>query len=186
MDKLSDEFFKDLLAEHEIELTETEIEPAPTVTPEWIPQPRIQRPHREKSDPATFKVGTWEWQPPRNWIRLALPHPRYPSPGALATDEVAHVYDAECALRLDAEIVLRQYLWYVKFRALYSDYHNEISHGLAAERIAWLRGVWNSRGIRCPEPDEFLAMAIEPEPKGGNRWHTDGPVESLASVSSDA
>ena len=160
------DFFKDILAEHDIELLVPEIESAP-VTPEeeFVPPPRIQTPHKENSDPVTFKVGTWEWQPPRSWIRLALPHPRWPAPGTIASDEVARVYDAERSLALEAEIVMRQYLWYVKFQALYSDYFNETSHGLAAERIAWLKGVWTSRGIRCPEPDEFVKMAIEPPPK---------------------
>jgi hypothetical protein len=159
------DFFTDILAEHEIELTE--IEPAPAVTPEWKPAPpRIQRAHRQNSDPATFKVGAWEWQKPNRWIRLALPHPRWVEPGAVATPEVARVYDAECALALEAEIVMRQYLWYVKFNKLHPGFHNDISHGLAAERIAWLKGVWASRQIRCPDDNEFVAMAIEPEPKG--------------------
>jgi hypothetical protein len=162
---MANDFFKDILADHEIELVETDI-PAPTVLPEkeYKPEPRIQTPHKENSDPATFKVGTWEWQP-GSWIRLALPHPRWPEPSAIATDEVARVYDAECALRLEAEIVLRQYLWYVKFDVLHPGFHSEPSHQLAGERIAWLKGVWNSRSIRCPEPNEFVAMAIEPEPR---------------------
>ncbi len=160
------DFFKDVLAEYEIEPLDIEaVEPTVVTPKEWKPQPRIQTPHKENSDPATFKVGTWEQQRPGKWIRLALPHPRFPEPGAIASDEIARVYDAQCALALEAEIVMRQYLFYVKFRALYSaDYFNDISHGLAAERIAWLKGVWSSR-VRCPDENEFVAMAIETPPK---------------------
>lgn len=159
---MTNDFFKDILADHQIEFETPEEKPKL----EWKPEPRIQTPHRENSDPATFKVGAWERQPPGRWIRLALPNPRWPEPNAIATDEIARVYDAQCALALEAEIVMRQYLFYVKCRALYSaDYFNDSSHGLAAERIAWLKGVWSSRGIRCPDENEFVAMAIEPPPK---------------------
>ncbi len=186
---MNDDFFKSILADHEIELTETNIE-SPKVTPEeWKPEPRIQTPHKENSDVSTFKVGTWEEQRLGKWIRLALPHPRWPEPGAIATDEIARAYDAEWSLALEAEIVMRQYLFYVKFRALHSaDYFNDISHGLAAERVAWLKGVWSSRGIRCPEPDEFKKMALEREPISGgkNNCRTDESAESLASAPSDA
>jgi len=181
---MSSDFFKNILAEHDIEPLVEQIESTPKVTPEK-PEPRIQTPHKENSDPATFNVGTWEWQPPGSWIRLALPHPRYPSPGDTATDEVARAYDAEWSLALEAEIVMRQYLWYVKFDKLHPGFHNEISHGLASERIAWLRGLWNAKNIRCPEPNEFVKMAIEPEPssRGKVKWPTDGQAESLASAS---
>ncbi len=182
------DFFKDILAEHDIEPLVEQFESAPKVTPEeeWKPEPRIQTTHKENSDVSTFKVGTWEEQRPGKWIRLALPHPRWPEPGAIATEEIARVYDAEWSLALEAEIVMRQYLFYVKFRALHSaDYFNDISHGLAAERVAWLKGVWSSRGIRCPEPDEFKKMALELEPgsgRGKGKWPTDGQAESLASA----
>jgi len=159
------DFFKDILAEHEIEpLVEMEIEPAPTPE-EFVPPPRIQTPHKENSDPVLFKVGVWEQEPRGSWIRLALPNPRWPEPGAIATDEVAHVYDAECSLALDAAIVMRQYLWYVKFETLHPDFHNEPSHQLAAERISWLRGLWNAKKIRCPDQDEFVKMSLEPPPE---------------------
>src|SRR5437899_2466736 len=117
---MSSDFFKNILAEHDIEPLVPEIESAPKVTPEedFVPPPRIQTPHKENSDPTTFKVGTWE-RDRGSWIRLALPHPRWAEPGAVATPEVARVYDTECAVALDAEIVMRQYLWYIKFQVVY-------------------------------------------------------------------
>ncbi len=162
---VNDSFFNQILAEHDIEPLVPEIESAPKVTPEeeFVPPPRIQTPHKENSDPTTFKVGTWE-RDRGSWIRLALPHPRWAEPGAVATPEVARVYDTECAVALDAEIVMRQYLWYIKFQVVYCDYHNEASHQLAAQRIAWLRGLWNAKNIRCPREDEFEKMALESPP----------------------
>ncbi len=162
---MTDDFFKEILADHEIEPL-AEIEPAPEV--DYKPAPRIQTPHKPNSDHATFTVGTWEWQPPRSWIRIALPHPRYPPPGAIATDEIARAYDADCSLALEAEIVLRQYLWFVALKHKQPSFFEvgiDSHESLANERIAWLKGVWTSRNIRCPEPHEFIAMAIEPHPK---------------------
>src|SRR6266480_8018837 len=98
-----------MLAEHEIETLVEPIEPAPAVPEEWKPQPRIQTPYKENSDPATFKVGTWERQP-GGWIRLALPNPRWPEPNAIATDEIAATYDAEWSLQLEAQLTLEHYL----------------------------------------------------------------------------
>ena len=165
---MSSDFFKNILAEHDIEPLVPEIESAP-VTPqeEFVPPPRIQTPHKENSDPTTFKVGTWE-EDRGHWGRMALPKPRYPEPGAVATPEIAAAYDKEWDLQFEARDTLERYLLFVKtnhlrpgFFEVGTDNHEQ----LANERLAWLRGVWNSRGLRCHEQAEFVAMALEKPPQ---------------------
>lgn len=162
-------FFKELLAEHDIE-QDIELEPVEPETPklpkDWVPPPRIQTPHRENSDHATFRIGAWDYHRPW-WWRLALPWPRWPEPGAVATPEIETAYDREQHLALEAEEMLGHYLRFVAAKHLQPNFFDvgiDNCEELAAERLAWLKGVWTSRGFKCPDEHEFIAMAIEPKP----------------------
>lgn len=159
------DFFKDILAEHDIEPEAQPIaEPEPPA--EFVPPPRIQSPYRENSDPVSFHIGAWDWDRPW-WWRLALPWPRWPEPGAVATPEIEATYDREHDLAFRARQMLWDYLWFVATEHLHPGFFEvgiNNSRELANERLAWLKGVWSSRGMRCPDEDEFIAMAIEPKP----------------------
>ena len=161
------DFFKDILAEHDIEPLDIETPEETLPKPEYKPQPRIQTPHKENSDPTTFRVGTWE-QDRGRWRRMALPNPRYTEPGAVATPEIAAAYDKEWGLQFETQDALERYLLFVRIKHLrpgFFEVGTDNYEQVANERLAWLRGVWNSRGLRCPESNEFVAMAIESPPK---------------------
>jgi hypothetical protein len=189
---MNDRFFRELLADHDIEIepvvADGEVEPEipPPPRKEYVIPPRIQTPHRENSDPQSFSIGAWDYHSSW-WWHLALPWPRWPEPGAIATPEIEAEYDKEHHLVFEAQDVLWRYLWFVASKHKQPDFFEIGANNceeLANERLAWLKGVWSSRGMKCPDEQEFIAMATEAKPPTPSRGPAQGAGKDAEDIGS--
>jgi hypothetical protein len=121
---------------------------------EFDETPRFQSEHRSSSDPRTFHAGDIKPLPhcgdqPAFPERMAIPYPRYPSPGAPLTAEIESAFQKEHSLWMIAN---RSLMYCIRFFETGSDYGSE---------LAFLQGLWNGRNI-VPTSREQLA-----------EWHED-------------
>jgi hypothetical protein len=110
---------------------------------------------------AYSQVGKFDVTP----YRMALPKPKWPLPGELATGEIAHQYDREREIYTNANRALRDLLVFLR---LNPDEENpqwsQESVLRAAEGRKFLEGLWTAKGYPIPSRDELLAMARQTTP----------------------
>ncbi len=138
--------------------------------------PQIQ-PENEypPEDPAEFKP--WRQVGPAHYDEyfFALPRPRWPNPGAPMTPEVWQAYHDEERLYIEAGGHLRRYFDWVRGPKRYFEAMPPVTEGeplyyvhdrkryhdaAAAQDLAWLKGVWRTKGIALPTAEELEQMKV--------------------------
>jgi len=123
---------------------EEEIETTPFVQPE----------NPEFTNPKTFVIGTKDHH---GWYRQSLPYPQWPRPGQVATDEERAEHEQGVALWMESSQALSFYLRYRPVENAASQY--EFGNGNLGQRLdrewAWLRGLWESRGMTVPSEQDL-------------------------------
>jgi hypothetical protein len=140
--------------------------------------PQIQ-PENEYSPEDPAKFMPWRRLGPRDYDEtfFALPRPRWPNPGEPMTPEVWQTYHDELQLDTEAGSHLRRYFdwvrgpkWYLAAMPPETEgephyyvhdrkrYHDAAES--AAQDLAWLSGLWRSRGIPIPTFEELENMKV--------------------------
>jgi hypothetical protein len=137
----------------------------------YVPKPRYQSPHEPNSDPATFKIGDTfsDVRPsghrgPFDEMRQAIPHPRYPQPGALTTPEIEKVYWDELGVWAKANDILRSLIWRrteILEGDVWAAHRREWQDVQDAERMQFLLGLWAGRGMTPPSEEQWDQLARE-------------------------
>ena len=126
---------------------------------DWTPPVRYQSEHEPGSDPATFKVGdiyidvrAGGSYGPAHEKRQAIPHPRYPEPGAVITPEISEAYGSEEMVWAEACRTLDNVLFLTHHRLAKNPYFlDPNSDEWLARSWNWLLGLWAARGMTAPD-----------------------------------
>ena len=131
----------------------------------WTPPVRYQSEHEPGSDPATFKIGDFYHR--SRWSdghleRMAIPHPRYPEPGALITPEISEAHGREEMVWAEASRTLDNVLFLTRHRQAKNPYFlDPNSDEWLARSWNWLLGLWAARGMTAPDKQTIELWARE-------------------------
>lgn len=122
-------------------------------------KPFIQPQNDPDSDPDKFVIGTKE---KRGSYRQALPFPRWPRPGQIATDEERAENEEAFHLWMQSAQALSHVLWCQQRKRGGEDLY-AWDNGRTGARMdkewAWLTGLWQSRRMQVPDLDELTDQA---------------------------
>jgi hypothetical protein len=97
--------------------------------------------------------------------RMALPRPKWPEPGAIATPEIESEHRREHEIFFNANQRLMDVLVFLKFNPDPDNLHwSEEACQRAGENQKFLEGLWTANGFKIPTRDELLEMARKTTP----------------------
>jgi hypothetical protein len=160
---MNTDFFKDILADHDI------IEETTTAVPDsQLPELDLQP--ANKPEPEPFVVGA---NIDSYGDRTALPKPRWPNPGQPRTQEIAQTHFMEDLLWSQATRALRDCIRWTNIRitqpSQWSDPYCGPPKDLYAEAWSWLMGLWQGQKITPPTEQQMVDWALAYGDKNGLR-----------------
>lgn len=134
----------------------------------WKPEPYIQPENDPRTDPRRFKPGDFYYR--SNWTdarleRQALPHPRWPRPGQVATDEEQRAHGEDCNLWMRSSMALEDCIHRWLVRSVDPEHWSDPKRSQLDQAFdrdwRWLTVLWNGRAYPVPTEDQLTEWAHE-------------------------